>query len=198
MACGIYGIVNTANGKWYVGQSVDIERRKATHFYDLKACKHYNECLQRAYQKYGKNAFEFRIIEEDMPEAILDARERSWIEFYRSNDRSYGYNLDSGGKTYKRHSKETLKKMSLSHLGIKYGPHSEKWKIEASMIRKNNQLQMDKIRQLGLASKGRKHSLEARMKISKALTGKKRCPHSEEAKIKMSEARKKYYSKNKE
>jgi predicted GIY-YIG superfamily endonuclease len=26
--CGIYGIRNVVNGKWYVGQSVDVENRR--------------------------------------------------------------------------------------------------------------------------------------------------------------------------
>ena len=29
--CGIYGLHNTANGKWYIGQSLDVFNRKTHH-----------------------------------------------------------------------------------------------------------------------------------------------------------------------
>lgn len=31
MSCGIYGIHNLANGKWYVGQAVNIKKRWTSH-----------------------------------------------------------------------------------------------------------------------------------------------------------------------
>jgi len=61
---GIYGIRNMVDGKWYVGQSVQIEVRRECHFSLAKHGKHYNAHLQRAFLKYGKENFEFRILEE--------------------------------------------------------------------------------------------------------------------------------------
>jgi predicted GIY-YIG superfamily endonuclease len=54
MTIGIYCIHNTVNGKRYVGQSVNIHRRKSSHLWELKNGRHGNEHLQRAFTKHGE------------------------------------------------------------------------------------------------------------------------------------------------
>ena len=60
---GIYKITCLKNNKSYIGQSVSIKRRWATHKRELAAGVHYNEHLQRAYNKYGKDSFAYEILE---------------------------------------------------------------------------------------------------------------------------------------
>lgn len=60
----IYKIVCTANNKVYVGRSSSYKRRKTEHFRYLSQNKHANPIMQSAYNKYGKEAFEFYMIEE--------------------------------------------------------------------------------------------------------------------------------------
>ena len=64
---GIYKIINKINGKYYVGSSVNIKdypnNRWSRHIADLNANRHHNDYLQRAWNKYGQDAFEFIIIE---------------------------------------------------------------------------------------------------------------------------------------
>ena len=62
--CGIYGIRNMVSSKWYIGQSCNIEERKRSHYSHLKNGTHFNEYLQRAFNKYGFDNFEFRVLEE--------------------------------------------------------------------------------------------------------------------------------------
>ena len=62
MKSGIYCIENLKNGKRYIGQSVNLEKRKYEHFLALKGNNHFNSHLQNAYNKYGKNNFKFRIL----------------------------------------------------------------------------------------------------------------------------------------
>ena len=94
MSIGIYQIKNLLNGKVYIGQSVDIEKRWSTHKAELKNNYHYNIHLQNAWNKYGEDNFEFSIIEEcDMDE--LNAREIFWIS--KLNSCNSGYNLTTGG-----------------------------------------------------------------------------------------------------
>lgn len=52
---GIYKITNKINGKVYIGQSVDIDKRKREHLNNYKRdeIKHY--ILYRAINKYGVN-----------------------------------------------------------------------------------------------------------------------------------------------
>lgn len=107
---GIYKITNKINNKVYVGQLSDIDYRWVHHRCDLKANAHHNIHLQSAWNKYGKNAFIFEVIEEcDL--SLLDERETFWIQFYNSYDN--GYNLDHGGQGIRgyRHTQDEIDKM---------------------------------------------------------------------------------------
>ena len=53
---GIYLIKNLVNGEKYIGQSVDIQRRKKEHKY---ICSESNQSLKRAYNKYGYDKYQF-------------------------------------------------------------------------------------------------------------------------------------------
>ena len=86
---GIYKITNLINGKFYIGQSIDIKRR----FWDHRCVSHEsNRHLRYAMQKYGKEAFRYEILEECSPEK-LDERERFWISALRP-----AYNATDGGQ----------------------------------------------------------------------------------------------------
>lgn len=62
MMC-IYAITNIKNGKRYIGSTIDFYRRKAEHLKWLKGNYHHSIVLQRAFNKYGLECFEFSIIE---------------------------------------------------------------------------------------------------------------------------------------
>ena len=96
--CGIYKITNLANGKCYVGQSINIIRRWNDHkrvAFD-NSNKNYEYPLYRAIREYGINNFEFSILEECTPEE-LDDKEVYYISLYDSY--SNGYNQTSGGQS---------------------------------------------------------------------------------------------------
>ena len=59
---GIYMIINKINNKIYIGQARNIKERWKNHINDLKNNKHYNKHLQGAWNKYGKDSFEFIIL----------------------------------------------------------------------------------------------------------------------------------------
>lgn len=91
---GIYGIHNTLTDMWYVGQSVDISSRWYFHRTALNHNYHHNIHLQRAYNKYQKDAFEWVILEECSPEK-LNEREIFWIA--EKDSFRNGYNRTLGG-----------------------------------------------------------------------------------------------------
>jgi group I intron endonuclease len=75
---GIYRIRIDRPGlppKFYIGQAAKFRVRKATHFRDLRKNKHCNSFLQRAYLKYGENAFSFEII-------IVCPKDKEMLNFY--------------------------------------------------------------------------------------------------------------------
>jgi len=138
--------------------------------------------LQRSFFEHGKEAFEFRVIEEGIPEALLDSRERSWIQYYKSTDRDYGYNRETGGHLNKHLSDETRRKISEAHKGIM---PSEKTRKLLSVMRMGKKHSEDTCRRISEAQMGKKLSRETRKRISEAHMGKNL---SEETRRKISES----------
>lgn len=62
-SAGIYAIVNTTNGRRYIGSSIDIRKRYADHRQALRAGKHHNGHLQHAWAKYGEARFALLVLE---------------------------------------------------------------------------------------------------------------------------------------
>lgn len=58
-ASGIYEILNTVNGKRYIGSAVRLAKRFAVHRQGLRRGIHHCQPLQRAWNKYGEAAFVF-------------------------------------------------------------------------------------------------------------------------------------------
>lgn len=76
---GIYEIVHVETGRRYVGQATNIGRRWRDHRCDLKHGRHTSLHLQRAWLKYGPDAFAFKVIEVCSVEH-LDAREQAQLD----------------------------------------------------------------------------------------------------------------------
>jgi group I intron endonuclease len=72
----IYCIENTINGKSYIGGTDSIKRRFASHKRDLKRGNHRNAHLQNAWNKYGKDAFRFEILEEVPKEKLIEVEQQ--------------------------------------------------------------------------------------------------------------------------
>lgn len=105
----IYSILNLIDGKIYVGQSVNPNKRKTDHFRALRKGVHHNAHLQRAWNKYGEDAFEFNILENCTDDKLND-NEIWWISYFDSTNRDKGYNLESGGNSGYTVSEETRAK----------------------------------------------------------------------------------------
>lgn len=113
-ATGVYRILNSVNGKMYVGGAyVSLERRKKTHFDELRAGVHGNEHLQRAWDKYGEEVFAFEVLERCRPEDV-ENREQYWLDHYNPTDDAIGYNKSptAGSSLGVRRSVEYKRKIS--------------------------------------------------------------------------------------
>jgi len=200
--CGVYLIRNTTDGKVYVGSSMNVAKRWQSHVNLLKANKHSNLHLQRAWLRDGQDAFEFSII-EICPEGALIVREVVWVEYHGSLNHDKGYNLEYPDR--RGHSEETKQKISASHVGNPKclgKKHSEEFKKRLSEIHKGNQYRKGQFpseetkRKMSESHKGllkgKILSAEHRAKLSAAHKGKKR---PDEFRKKMSEVTKKSWLK---
>jgi len=76
----VYSLVCLTNNRVYVGSSIDYQKRGRRHLSELKNNKHKNIHLQNAYNKYGREAFVFSLIEEVLDKALLIEKEQYYID----------------------------------------------------------------------------------------------------------------------
>ena len=95
----IYAYKKRESGKIvYVGQTVDLDTRHKQHIqYDPFNInnKEYDYPLSRGVRKYGEDAYELIILEDNLKKEQLNEREIYWISFYDTYFN--GYNQSTGG-----------------------------------------------------------------------------------------------------
>lgn len=118
---GIYKITNNINGKVYIGQSRNIDRRLKYYYWAYNTdCNYYDTKREiiKAMRETGIENFTFDIIasgeeyENDIDRAIS---EQFYINKYKSNNPKYGYNDSIGGElgvynSRKQSNRERLKR----------------------------------------------------------------------------------------
>lgn len=138
MRYSIYSIRNKINGKRYVGLTRDITSRWYHHIYELRRGLHHSSKLQRAFNKYGEDNFEFSVLETvDCDFDFIASEEIAFIQKYDSCIN--GYNITHGGEgTDKRvlteETKEKLRKAMQGNtyaLGKKHSEDTKKRQSEA-------------------------------------------------------------------
>jgi len=188
---GIYQIINLINGKRYVGSSVNLEKRRGTHWYLLRKGIHYNKHLQAAWNKYGENAFEFQVIGKCPAERLIEL-EQEVMDHLRPK---YNMGKVAASRLGQKATNETRLKISSSLTG-RVPSKETKRKISKSNL--GHITSEETRRKIGIAGKGNtytlgyKHSKETRRNMSEAKKGntyRHGKKHSNEARRKMSRNR---------
>jgi group I intron endonuclease len=179
MAC-IYKISNLVNGKFYIGSTIrPTYIRKYEHLSALRNNVHFNNYLQKSFNKYGEENFKFEVVEtfkfpKDYPKVnILEyivGRELYLVDFLGAE-----YNLRKDittGRVGYTHSEETRRKISEAHLKKREyrtlaestlkNIDREKRRAEGKLIKRVKQ---EKIKKPVGGQKGYKHTPEAIEKI---------------------------------
>lgn len=96
----IYLITNIKNNKKYVGQVIQHRGYKIRFNEHICGTKYSNsKRLYSAIKCYGKDNFKVELIEDNIPENIIDARESYYIDKYNTfYINGFGYNMTKGGQ----------------------------------------------------------------------------------------------------
>lgn len=182
---GIYQIRNIVNGKVYIGSAVNLTAREKAHRFHLARNTHHAVKLQRAWNKYGADAFTIEVIERVADKAQLIQREQHWINKHAPH--KYGYNsaptagsnlgvkfsADTRAKigaAHKgmKHTAESKARMSQSKRGSKYPPRSAEHCAKISQNQHGRKLSPACIEKIRIAKIGQTPSAETRLKMSQA------------------------------
>jgi len=169
---GIYLIRNTITRRVYVGSAKHIRKRWYVHHCELS--KGTSKCrkLQKSWDKYGSAAHSFEIIEVVQDQHTLIEREQFWIDSLNACRTGLNIRVRAESQLGAKRSAASRKRMSIAARNrdpstFHRGPNGRPaW------------------------NRGKKTPPETRAKISAIQLGKKRKPHSEETKKKMSIAAK--------
>lgn len=168
-ASGVYMITCILNKRIYVGSATDLRHRHRVHFRTLRQNKHHNLYLQRAWNKYGEEAFTFEILELVLVPEMLTAREQYWFDKLKPFGRR-GFNMtpNAGSSLGTKRTPESIEKVRLVHLGRKASPETRERMRQSHLGMKRTPESIEKSRQGHI---GKKHSPEAIEKIRQASLG---------------------------
>jgi len=191
---GVYEILNTTNGKRYVGSAVDLPRRKHEHWKELRGNRHNNRYLQNAWNKYGEECFEFSVLEYWELEFLISF-EQWWMNMLCAE-----YNIApvAGNSLGYKHTDEAKAKMSASAMGKKYllgykPTTATREKISAALMGKPKTAETRA--KMSVAQKGhKKNTKEVRAKLSASAMGR---TFTDETKAKLSASLKLYHARHK-
>jgi group I intron endonuclease len=111
---GLYIILNLVNYKFYLGSAKDLQGRFRTHKSLLNQNKHHSIYLQRAWNKYEKENFEFVVLSYTTIDLLI--KEQQYLDEFKPK-----YNISISAHapmTGRKHSKETKLKF------IKHGSNN--------------------------------------------------------------------------
>lgn len=128
----IYQIENLLNGRCYIGGSTRVFHRKNCHLYDLSIHKHPSKVMQEDYDKYGKDVFQFSILEWVEKSNLIQA-EQNWIDKLHP---AYNTNIIAGNvippsartPKAKRKISETIKELWKNPEYAEKHRHPRNWK----------------------------------------------------------------------
>lgn len=206
MKSGIYKITNLKNGKFYIGSSKDIEFRWSEHKKHLNGNYHINKKLQNAWNFYGKENFEFTIIELINDFGLL-VKEQFYLDMFKPHMKEIGYNINPsayGGDTITNNpnKEQIIKNMTVAnnvgHMhGKKHSDEAKERQRERAVGRYTLEWFVDKygVESGTLKYKERNDKLANRninYSYDNGLKGKKRGAMSDDMKRKISEQKRNF------
>lgn len=164
----IYEILCTENGRKYIGSAVDADKRWVMHVTQLASGRHHSKHLQRAWDKYGEDAFSFRIVERCDRESLI-AREQHYIDTLKpefnsrpnaasqlgwkptdeARARMRASAIGNTNRKGKKQSEEAKERIRLNRKGKGGGPHGQERRrnVAKGLMRSVSDLTEDSVRE---------------------------------------------------
>ncbi len=194
---GIYAITHLASGRRYIGSAKNFGGRWSLHRTDLAKGTHHSRYLQRAWDKYGPDAFRFEVLEKCAPARLLE-REQDWLDTTRCYESAFGFNVCkvAGSSLGVKRTVETRAKLSAAKIGtcpaVNYLPKSPETraKISAALMgHTNSDAQREASRRCWLGKTRGPMSAEQKGKLSASKRGTTYAPRTAEHTAKLWAAR---------
>ena len=161
----IYLATNKINQKKYVGQTKSwrFQKRIDEHLHFIDEQDH--TAFHLAIKKYGEENFDWTILENDIPEDLVDEREKYWISYYNTYihaEHSCGYNETFGGQGTHGYIFTEADREKMSEKQINY------WED----LKDNNPEEYERLCEIRRINKlGKKWTDESRQKLSQSCKG---------------------------
>ena len=176
---GIYGIINKLNGNIYVGKTENnFGDRRDCHFAALRGGYGVNPYLQKAWDKYGEDNFDFIIMlkcDDSYTTDDINALEIILIDYYKSIGKSYNI-ADGGdggqllGKHLTEEAKRKIGEKNRIHMTGRKATEETKMKMSKSQTERFANMSEDERAAFGkmmsIAASGYKWSDESKKRFS--------------------------------
>jgi group I intron endonuclease len=183
----IYLYTNKINGKQYVGQTRNpVEKRHAAHIRDalVKESRYY---FHNALRSEGVENFNMEVIDTATSLQELNSKETYWILKLKTL-RPDGYNLNTGGNSCQP-CDETRQKLKIASTGERNAMYGKYGEANPFFGHKHTPEAIEKTRQAAIGRpsprKGKPHTEAAKQKISEARKRRTGFHHTEATKQKM-------------
>lgn len=170
---GIYQIKSLINSNSYIGSSSNITCRWRQHKSQLNNGIHANKKMQHHINKYGKDVFEYIILQSDVKEDMLIEMEQFWMD---KMNPEFNICRIAGRTTGVEYTEERKRKASMRLIGNKYAAgktHSipEDVRIKISNKLKGTRHSDESIKRQAEKMRGFRHSDESIAKMIRSQRG---------------------------
>lgn len=151
---GIYRILNKINGNCYIGSFLNVEKRYKHHLSTLRHNSSRCSILQKAFNKYGEDNFEFQVILCCKPEYRL-YYEQQLIRELNSQYNVFTNVSDSPLRQF-TFTEQSKLKMSIAHKGKKLSEqhkHNISLANKGRVFQKNLKTKLEKLNKIQLLVK---------------------------------------------
>lgn len=162
---GIYRIRFIGSQQSYIGQAVNLERRRKRHLRDLSAGVSHCRGLQAGFRKYGVSMLLYEVLEFTTPNN-LTIREQFWIDRF-GIDNLYNIRPLAASPLGMKMPLAAIERIRAKNTGKKRSPEAVE-RIRAACRSHEPAIRA----KIGAAGRGRKHSEETKDKMRAAHLGK--------------------------